>query len=78
MALSASKTGKKIAAIITDSGASPEMKEKIAKMWTDVMSVIYSDIMSDAQITVAAGIACQVAPPNYTGATTSPGTATIA
>lgn len=77
MALSASKTGKKIAEIITDSGASPEMKQKIISMWTDIMDVIYADIKSDSQITVAMGITCQVVPPNYTGATTSTGTATI-
>jgi len=55
MALSANKTGKKIADIIVDSGASPEIKAKIIQMWTDIMSAIYGDIKSDMEVTVPSG-----------------------
>lgn len=55
MALNANKTGKKIADIITDSGASPEMKTKIIEMWTDIMTAIYTDIKSDLEVTVPSG-----------------------
>ena len=55
MALNASKTGKKIADIITDSGASPEMKKKIIDLWTDIMSAIYTDVKSDLEVTVPSG-----------------------
>lgn len=81
--LNAAKTGKKIADIITDSGASPEMKRKIIQMWTDIMDAIYTDIKSDSQITVAAGIPTSTLVPSpnpttpFPGVTTSTGTATI-
>lgn len=55
MALSADKTGAKIAKILTDSEATPEMTEKIKKMWTDIMSAIYADIKSDLEVTVPSG-----------------------
>lgn len=55
MALNASKTGKKIADIITDSGASPEMKKKIVDLWTDIMTAIYTDVKSDLEVTVPSG-----------------------
>lgn len=83
MALSAIKTGKKIAEIITDSGASPEMKQKITSMWTDIMDAIYTDIKNDSQITVAAGIATSTLVPAphptipFPGQTTTTGMATI-
>ncbi len=80
MALSASKTGKKIADIITDSEASAEMKAKVLQIWTDVMDAIYTDIKSDSQITVAAGIAVSTTGSSsaQSGMTTATGTATIA
>lgn len=80
MALSASKTGAKIAKILTDSKATPEMTAKIMRMWTDIMNAIYTDIISDSQITVATGIPVSTTggPTAQVGATTAPGTATIA
>lgn len=55
MALSASKTGKKIAKILTDSKATPEMTKKIENMWTEIMDAIYTDVKSDLEVTVPSG-----------------------
>ena len=55
MALSADKTGAKIAKILTDSKATPEMTAKIKEIWTDIMSAIYADIKSDLEVTVPSG-----------------------
>lgn len=55
MALVASKTGKKIADLITASDAPAEYKASILKLWTDIMDAIYTDIKSDMIVTVPTG-----------------------
>lgn len=52
MALSSTKTGKKVADIILASDAPDDMKAKITKLWQDIMDAIYTDIKSDMVVTV--------------------------
>ena len=55
MALSASKTGQKIANLVAASDAPADVKQKIVKLWTDIMGAVYEDIKSDMSITIPSG-----------------------
>lgn len=78
MAMNKTTLGKAIAAKIIASDAPAEMKTKIENQWTDIADVIITHIQTNAVVTVAAGIETQVNTGTGTGATTAPGTGTIA
>lgn len=80
MAMNGKTLGDEIAALITDSGAPDEMKNKIKKLWEDIGDAIVKHIEENAVVTVAAGIpvATTGSQSAQSGATTSTGTGTIA
>ena len=55
MALNATKTGKKIAKILTASNASPEIAKQIEDMWINVIDALYADVKADLEVTVPSG-----------------------
>ena len=79
MPMSKDVLGKAIAKIVVASDADASMKAKIEKLWTDIAGEIINHITTQSQIVVAAGIPVATAGSQsaQTGATTSPGTATI-
>ncbi|WP_406035276.1 hypothetical protein [Treponema saccharophilum] len=80
MAMDKGALGKAIAAKVTDPSAPAEMKSKIESMWTDIAGVIIAHIQQNAVVTVGAGIAVSTSgtAAAQAGATTAPGTGTIA
>lgn len=79
MAMNGVMLGTNIANLIASSDADAESKAQIIKLWTDISTEILTHITQNAVITVAAGISVTTAGTAVaqTGATTSPGTATI-
>lgn len=74
MAMSKAVLGPAIANCIIDKDASPEMKAKITKMWTDIAGEIISHIQTSAQVNSGIPVSTAGSPTAQTGATTGPGT----
>jgi hypothetical protein len=80
MALSGDVLGEAIAALLIDKDAPADVQAGIKKLWKSIGGEIVSHFRSNAMVTVQAGIPVSTAgsPSAQTGATTGPGTGTIA
>ncbi|MDR2193880.1 MAG: hypothetical protein LBP19_05355 [Treponema sp.] len=80
MALNGVTLGDAIANILMDANAPEDMKTNIKTLWEQIGAAIVSHIQANGIVTVQAGIPVSTtgSPAAQTGATTAPGTGTIA